>query len=304
MEDLTYDRDLQIVTDGVEAAHFAVKGTESWFTFTRDMQSGRTYMHNAANFISFIRVAILVNPNLRLVEIWRLYFLGKYNPLHEDILPYPFFNKIQPTRRRKGKYGGQMVTTMRTLYSSLQQFMIHLNFELIATNLLVPSLFESWEQNELVSRATIFTNGEMEKFYRIADTRNDPNLERIAAYAALAISCLGRGCEMYKLNCDDLVDGQVEAIDVISFDVTRAHNRSTIHVDKCIMMDPYGVKLTKKWKQRLTTASNFVPSTSLWMQLQVPLHGEPKIGRKIGHKTTSNYGKEIGEQFSSSSNLT
>ena len=122
---LTFENDVQIVTEGVTADHFSVKGSQSWFTFTGAMKSGHIYMRNAADFFSFIKVAIAVTPTLPLLEIWRLYFVGNYNPLHEEIIQYPFFNAVAPTSRQKGKCGGKMVSTLRSLYSSLQKFMIH-----------------------------------------------------------------------------------------------------------------------------------------------------------------------------------
>jgi hypothetical protein len=295
MENTTSVSDVQIVTEGVETGHFVLRGSQSWFTFTGAMKSGGKYMKNAADFISFIRKAIEVNPNLPLLELWRLYFIGKYNPNHQEVVIYPFFNKVLPSSRRKGKHSGQMVSTLRSLYSSLQRFMIHHNYDLIAKNLLVPSLFDSWTQHESTLKATIFTNEQMSEFYDIADASNDADLERVAAYAALSIACLGRGCEVHKLDNDDLVDGEVEGDDVVSFDVTRAKSRTTVHVHKSIMMDPKGVHMTKKYTTRLKKASNFVPTTSLWVQFIEPLVGDPYLGRNIGHNTTSNYGKTIGK---------
>jgi hypothetical protein len=294
MDESTYSSDVQIVTDGIEAGHFIIKGSQSWFTFTGAMKSGPKYMKNAADFVSFAKKAIEVNPILPLVEIWRIYFIGKYNPLHDEVIQYPFFNKVEPSGRRKGKHSGNMVSTLRSLYSQLQRFMIHHNYELIAKNLLVPSLFDSWVQHESTLKAEVFTNEQIEEFYDIALASNDPELERVGAYAALSISCLGRGCEVHKLEGDDLVDGEVEESEVISFDVTRAKNRANVHIHKAIMMDPKAVRITKKYTARLASASNFVANTSLWVQFHAPLKGDPKIGRHIGHNTTSNYGKVIG----------
>jgi hypothetical protein len=295
MAENSYEKDAQIVTDGIVAGHFSVIGSQSWFTFTGAMKSRNVYMRNAADFINFIKVAIGVNPTLPLLDIWRLYFIGSYNPAHDEVAIYPFFNKVVATQRCKGKHGGKMVTTLRSLYSSLQKFMIHLNYNLIASNLLVPSLFDSWTQHESVLKATIFTNEQMQEFYDLANDSNDAHLECMGSYAALSIACLGRGCEVHKLDNDDLVDGEIESSDVVSFDVTRAKNRANVYIHKCVMMDPSGVNITRKWTKRLSSSSNFTPNVSLWMQIQVPLKGPPKIGRKIGHNTTSNYGKEIGK---------
>jgi len=294
MMDNSYESDAKTVTDGVVAGHFSVIGTPSWFTFTGAMKSRNVYMHNAADFINFIKVVIGVNPNLPLLDIWRLYFIGSYNPSHDEVAIYPFFIKVIATPRCKGKHGGKMVSTLRSLYSSLQKFMIHLNYNLIASNLLVPSLFDSWTQHESVLKATIFTNEQMQQFYDIANSSDDPHLECMGTFAALSIACLGRGCEVHKLDDDDLVDGEIDASDVVSFDVTRAKNRANVYIHKCIMMDPSGVSITRKWRKRMSDCSNFMPNMSLWMHIQIALTGPSKIGRKIGHNTTSNYGKEIG----------
>ena len=58
MSDSSTSSDVAIVTEGVEVAHFMIKGSQSWFTFTGAMKSGLVYMKNAADFITFVKVAI------------------------------------------------------------------------------------------------------------------------------------------------------------------------------------------------------------------------------------------------------